>query len=141
MESQHHRFYMQAAAALNSPRSSTISTSSSSNNQLLSTTPIIPAASVSNSSTASSTSSSPGHSVSHHHNEPPNGTAQVNSSSGEFNPVAAAVCHLANLANCYATTSSQISPIGTGHQSTNFLNQNQTQHTGNFYNTNQHTSK
>jgi len=60
--------------------------------------------------------------------------------SNEFNPVAAAVCHLASLANCYATSNAQISPISSATQHANFLGQsNHTtpQNNSSFYNTSQ----
>ena len=55
---------------------------------------------------------------------------------GDFNPVAAAVCHLANL--CYGnnSTQSQISPIGSSQHASNF----QTQQSNSYFQTNQTNS-
>jgi hypothetical protein len=98
MEPQHHRFYMQAAAQ----------------QQLLSTPIGAAAASATSSSTtttASSTSSSPA--AVHLQHE-----INATNSGDAFNPVAAAVCHLASLANSFSTnTCPQISPIGSSGQS------------------------
>lgn len=99
MEPQHQRFYMQAAASqqlLSTP------TGAANNNST----------SVTNSSTAtSSTSSSPGQ---HHQLHATDLNSNGAGNSDAFNPVAAAVCHLANLANSFSTNPSvsQISPIG-----------------------------
>lgn len=122
MDPQHHRFYMQAAATqqlLSTPTGAANSNTTS----------------VTNSSTAtSSTSSSPGQ---HHQLQATDMNTNGAGNSDTFNPVAAAVCHLANLANSFSTNSavSQISPIGATTQP-GF----QSQQTNSFY-PNQHGLK
>ncbi len=79
-------------------------------------------------SSASSTSSSPVNNTSLNDlvTSQSGGTlaTPTSTTSNDFNPVAAAVCHLANLANSYATSNAQISPISSTAQHSNFLGQN-----------------
>ena len=68
---------------------------------------------------------------------PPNHLGEA-TAEGDFNPVAAAVCHLANLCYGNSSTQSQISPIGTSQHASNFAHQ--TQQSNSYFQTNQTNS-